>query len=147
MVCYMTRWVRVLVFVLLISALALVGVWWAQEANGPEVQQEVGSVVSSPAAQAAVTLEIVAADGSQKKFEQVALVEGETALDITRKVVPVETKGEGEGAFVTSVDGVAAQESQRQFWSLLINGQPSQVGAGSYVVKVGDSISWQLATY
>lgn len=140
------RWAWIYIFVLVIGAVALGGVWLAQEANGPEVR-DTNSVVSSPAAQATITLEIVAADGLQKKFEQVPLAEGETALAVTRKMVSVEMTGEGEMAFVTSIDGIAAQERQQQFWSLLINGQPSQVGAGSYVVKAGDGITWQLATY
>src|SRR4030043_556683 len=77
----------------------------------------------------------------------VEIEEGKTALDLTKKVAKVETKGEGENAFVTSFDGRSADEAQNEFWELVINGESSQVGAGSYKVKNGDKIEWRISKF
>ena len=79
--------------------------------------------------------------------ENIEIEEGKTALDLTRKVVGVETSGEGEMAFVTTINGIYADPSKNEFWELVINGQPAQVGAGSYKVKQGDEIEWRISKY
>jgi len=88
--------------------------------------------------------------GKQSKLlsaQEAVIEEGKTALDLTKKVAKVETKGEGENAFVTSIDGRSADEAQNEFWELVINGESSQVGAGSYKVKNGDKIEWRISRF
>src|SRR3989344_6909905 len=79
--------------------------------------------------------------------QEIEVEKGSTALDLTQQVAVVETSGEGEMAFVTSIDGRAADSSKNEFWELVINGEPSQVGAGSYLVQEGDKIEWRISTY
>lgn len=79
--------------------------------------------------------------------QEVKVNEGKTALDLTEKVADVETSGEGEMAFVTSINDREADASKNEFWELIINGEPAQVGAGSYEIKDGDKIEWRIATF
>lgn len=75
--------------------------------------------------------------------------EGVSALELLKKVTDgkVVTKGEAENAFVTSIDGRVASDAKREFWALYVNGKLSDVGAGSYIVKNGDKIKWQIDKY
>jgi len=78
---------------------------------------------------------------------KIEIKEGQTALELTKKVVEVITSGEGEMAFVTTIGGTKADAAKNEFWELLINGESAQVGAGSYEVKDSDKISWQISTF
>ena len=60
--------------------------------------------------------------------------EGLTALKLLEQVAKIETSGTGEMAFVTSINGVVAN-SNKEFWSFNINGEPASVGAGNYITK------------
>lgn len=70
-----------------------------------------------------------------------------TALGLTQSATSVETKGEGELAFVISINNRVADETKREFWKLFINGEEAQIGAGSYQVQNGDTIAWEIDTY
>ncbi len=89
----------------------------------------------------------VMADGKDTRINDVEYKEGETALDLTKKVANVETKGNGEQAFITSINGRTANDKKHEFWSLAINGRDSEVGAGTYKVQAGDVIAWSIKTY
>lgn len=73
----------------------------------------------------------------------------DTALDLTRFAVDgeIKTQGEGKMALVTSINDREADFSKREFWELVVNGEPAQVGAGSYIVQAGDKIEWRISTY
>lgn len=73
--------------------------------------------------------------------------DGKTALELLQSVATIETSGDGEMAFVTSINGVKADPSANQFWAFYINGQSASVGAGSYITKNSDTISWKLDTF
>ena len=75
------------------------------------------------------------------------MAEGTTALELLREAVEVETKGEGISAYVTSIDGLEAEESKKEFWSMYVNGKMASVGAGSYILKNGDIIEWKIENY
>ena len=74
---------------------------------------------------------------------------GNTVLDATKKVTNgnMETQGEGVNAFVISINERTADIQGKEFWELIVNGKPSEVGAGSYVIKEGDSIEWKISTF
>lgn len=73
--------------------------------------------------------------------------DGTTALALLQQHTKVALKGSGDLAFVTSINGLKADDSKKQYWSLLVNGQASNVGAGSLITKNSDSITWKLTTY
>lgn len=72
---------------------------------------------------------------------------GKTTLIATQSVAKVETSGVGTDAFVTAINNRKANTKKHEFWELIINGKPSQVGAGSYTIQNGDSLLWKLSTY
>lgn len=72
---------------------------------------------------------------------------GTTALDLLLEADPsAQVTGEGENAFVTAIDGVAA-DPDSEFWALYVNGEMATVGAGSLETEDGDEITWKLETF
>lgn len=68
---------------------------------------------------------------------------GKNALEILKSGHKTDTKSyKGLGEIVTGIDGTKADS--KHFWSFYVNGKQSQVGAGSYVTKNGDKITWKL---
>jgi hypothetical protein len=82
--------------------------------------------------------------GQVLSVQELEIEKGSTALEVTNQVANVKTSGRGEMAFVTSIDGKEADASKNEFWELVINGESSQVGAGSYEVKSDDKIEWRI---
>jgi len=73
---------------------------------------------------------------------------GKTALQATEaSVEEIKTEGTGTNAYITSINGRTADTKKNEFWELLVNGKPSVVGAGSYIIKLGDKIIWQIANF
>lgn len=128
-----------------IAAMALVvaGFFWlTKPAQGPT-----DTPVSTEAERAEVRIQVLDAQGAVVLTEVLVVPVGTSALEATRAVTSVETSGEGELAFVTSLEGITAHAGERQFWELSINGEPSAVGAGSYALQPGDVLSWAIKTY
>lgn len=70
--------------------------------------------------------------------------DGETALDLLLTHDPeAEVAGEGEMAFVTAIQGRAAEDGE-EFWALSVDGEPAQVGAGALETEDGQQIEWTL---
>ncbi len=69
-------------------------------------------------------------------------VEGKTALELLKANYTVEVKSYSFGDMVTGINGITADS--QHFWAMYVNGQFSQIGAGQYITKSGDSIKWQL---
>ncbi|MFC8921620.1 DUF4430 domain-containing protein [Cellulosimicrobium sp. NPDC057127] len=73
--------------------------------------------------------------------------DGRTALDLLLEADPsAQVSGEGENAFVTAIDGVAA-DPDGEFWALYVNGEMASVGAGSLETEDGDEITWKLEAF
>ncbi|WP_278234638.1 DUF4430 domain-containing protein [Isoptericola sp. AK164] len=69
--------------------------------------------------------------------------DGETALDLLLEADPeAEVTGEGDMAYVTGIQGHAADEDE--FWALSVDGEMAQVGAGSLETEDGQEIQWKL---
>jgi hypothetical protein len=72
---------------------------------------------------------------------------GTTALDLLRTQTKIVTQGEGTQAFVTKIGSREVDPKRREFWSFEVNGKEASVGAGSYLLRNGDSIVWLLKNY
>lgn len=73
--------------------------------------------------------------------------DGRTALELLLEHDPSATvEGEGEMAFVTGIGGRAADPTS-EFWSLDVDGQFAEVGAGSLETKDGETITWTLTAF
>lgn len=69
--------------------------------------------------------------------------EGKTALELLKGAVTIETQGEGEMAFVTTINGYKPDVTA-EFWAFYVNDKQAEVGAGSYITKSTDMIEWRL---
>ena len=72
--------------------------------------------------------------------------DGVTALTLLQQNATIVTSGTGEMAYVTTIDGVAANPTN-QYWQLFVNGKSASVGAGSLVTKSTDTIKWELSSF
>jgi len=70
-----------------------------------------------------------------------------TALSLLQGITKVSMSGTGEMAYVTGISGVNADSSKNQFWAFNVNGKEATVGAGSYITKDTDTITWKLSTF
>lgn len=68
-----------------------------------------------------------------------------TALELLEKYAKTEKNGEGEMAYITSINGITPGENQ--FWSFYINDKSSELGAGSYITSDSDTIVWKLDSF
>lgn len=84
------------------------------------------------------------AGGEQNQAIEFKVDEQKTALDLLKGSYQVQTKnfGPGLGEFVEEVNGV--KPDRDEFWAFYVNGKSSNVGAGSYTPKDGDSLEWKL---
>lgn len=96
------------------------------------------------------TISVLSTSSAQAKAKVITYQgeDGKNALVLLQKEHPdTEVSGEGANAFVTSIDGYAANTAKREFWKVQVNGQDSQVGAGSLETHNGDTITWVIDTY
>ena len=59
----------------------------------------------------------------------------------------IEGEDGSPGFYVTTVNGVLADESQQEFWCLYKNGEMSQTGVDTTVIQNGDQFSLILQTW
>lgn len=59
--------------------------------------------------------------------------------------ISAKDSGPGLGMFVTGFYGVSA--AGNQFWELIINGKPAELGVSSYIVKSGDVLEFRISTF
>ena len=106
----------------------------------------VGSV-KSPTKKKINKLITVSQSINKQQSKTTSIKDGATALDLLRKTATIETKGEGANAFVTTINGRAADSSKKEYWAFYIDGKLAEVGAGSYKLKDKDKLKWKLETY
>jgi hypothetical protein len=83
----------------------------------------------------------------QRDFTKQEIIPGKNALDLTKKLATVITKGEGVNAYVTIINGREVKSANKEFWAFYVNGKQSTVGAGGYQLKNGDKIEWKIEKY
>lgn len=66
----------------------------------------------------------------------------QTALELLKTKVQVETKDTSYGPQIMAINGIKATD--KEFWLFSVNGQPASVGAHQYQTKDGDKIEWKL---
>ena len=106
------------------------------------------STSPSPAAQE-IKANLTVMDGENQKSFDIGVFVGKTALEATQTVLDgqIVTKGTGTNAFITSLEGRAADSAKHEFWELDVNGAQTQVGAGSYIIQSGDQVVWKIGNY
>ena len=82
--------------------------------------------------------------GDAEKAVEVA--DGSTVLDVLEASgVPFESSDGSYGAYVTSIDGRAAEGSSG--WTYSVNGEEPTVGCGEYKVADGDVVVWEFVSF
>jgi hypothetical protein len=69
--------------------------------------------------------------------------DGVTALALLEKNAKIVTSGTGDMAFVATINSVTADPNS-EYWQFSVDGKSASVGAGSYITKNNESISWKL---
>ena len=69
-------------------------------------------------------------------------VNGQTALALLKKHAVVATKHYSFGDMVASINGT--EGAGPKYWTFYINGKEASVGAGTYITKSTDTLSWRL---
>ena len=72
--------------------------------------------------------------------------DGETALALLEKNAKIVTSGSGDMAFVATINGITADPNS-EYWQFSVDGKSASVGAGSYVTKNAETISWKLVKF
>lgn len=113
----------------------------------PETDQPAVSVPSDAASSSASPSDSASPSAGADTFSYPGRT-GATALELLLEADPsAEVTGEGENAFVTAIGGRAADDSESEFWSLSVDGEPAQVGAGTLETEDGQEITWTIETY
>jgi hypothetical protein len=115
--------------VLVIAGLSVGGVMWANRNNASKANQ-----VTTTTQQPITTI----------TYKGKA---GVTALALLQQAAKVDMTGTGDMAYVTAINGSTADTAKKQYWEFDVNGAAATVGAGTYVTKDDDSITWKLSSY
>lgn len=83
----------------------------------------------------------VSSESSAAEYTFTATADGQTAQVLLETGARVEYQDYGEaGKFVTSLDGLAADEGH--YWAFYLNGQYSQTGVSQTILNKGDTITF-----
>lgn len=83
----------------------------------------------------------------KQSFEK---MEGKTAYDVLVNAIGkenVETESTSAGEMIVGINGVKPSDDESFYWAFYVNGISSPVGAQSYTLQDGDSISFQYIDY
>jgi len=72
--------------------------------------------------------------------------DGISALALLEKNAKIVTSGSGDMAFVATINGVTANPKS-EYWQFSVDGKSASVGAGSYITKNTETISWKLVSF
>jgi hypothetical protein len=81
------------------------------------------------------------------KFDKIDVEKGTTELAVLKRTSLVETKGEGQNAFVISINGRKVDDAKHEFWAFYVNGKQAEIGAGSYILQNNDKVLWKIENY
>lgn len=124
------RIIIIIASVLVIAGLSVGGVMWANRTNSTSKASQTTTTAQQPTT--SITYKGKA---------------GTTALALLQQAAKVDMTGTGDMAYVTSINGTSADSAKKQYWEFDVNGTAAAVGAGSYVTKDTDTITWKLSSY
>lgn len=131
------------ILILLLVGLFLVG--WSYYTNS--TKEEATKPPPAAIQTFSVSQRVIWEIGPTLALTQYEVTPGETALQLLERAQVIKTNGSGENAFVVQIGQRLADEKKKEYWSFYVNGQPAQVGAGSYKLTPGDTIEWKIETY
>ncbi|WP_102347529.1 DUF4430 domain-containing protein [Bacillus sp. Marseille-P3661] len=128
--------------------------FWSFEVDGEPAQVGAGSYEVSPGETIAfkytnwstATVKVVDKEGKVITNELVDITTGETATDVLTRVVGEANIEVSSSGMITSIHGIGT-EGTTYFWSFEVDGEPAQVGAGSYEVSPGETIAFKYTNW
>ncbi|HEY6736415.1 MAG TPA: DUF4430 domain-containing protein [Candidatus Saccharimonadia bacterium] len=73
--------------------------------------------------------------------------DGQSALALLKQRAVVTMQGTGPAAYVASVNGYRAAETQHEYWALYLNGQLSETSPSAVITHDDDQLEWRIARY
>lgn len=128
----MRRFLFILPIFLLLSACTSSPTKISVQSPSPVVEQypiEIGQRIALPE-------KPIASESAKAKID-------ESVLSVLLRTHTVQTKEYSFGSVVTAIDQVAGGKDS-MYWIFYVNGTKSTVGAGEYLIKSGDVITWKL---
>ncbi|MBI2641265.1 DUF4430 domain-containing protein [Candidatus Roizmanbacteria bacterium] len=135
---------RKIAFAAIVITLLFLGVLFTQSSSK---KTEIIEATPKIAKKISVQQRIIIDEENPPALKQYEAEKGKTALDLLQRTVSVTMKGSGINAFVTSIDTREASEENKEYWAFYVNGSLANVGAGSYQLKEGDRIEWNIEKY
>lgn len=142
------RWGRVVLMELLLCGMA-----WLSLA-GTHLESVAADEPVQPMDQevARVELTIDYGDGVEKRFQGLTFEPGLTVLGVMEKAskhprgIKFEYRGQGETAFLKSIDGLA-NEGRGRNWIFRVNDRLGESSFAVHSLKAGDKVSWRFGKY
>jgi len=126
-------------FLILLLAASTLAACQSQEKV--QAEQEASSSVSVSIDQVTIS---VTANGEKLSTAEVPFQEGDTLLEVMEDNFAIETADSDYGAFITSIEDYAQDDSQNLYWLFDVNGEMATVGASEYILEEDDQIDWYL---
>ena len=126
-------------FLILLLAASTLAAYQSQEKV--QAEQEASSSVSVSIDQVTIS---VTANGEKLSTAEAPFQEGDTLLEVMEDNFAIETADSDYGAFITSIEDYAQDDSQNLYWLFDVNGEMATVGASEYILEEDDQIDWYL---
>lgn len=93
-----------------------------------------------------VTVQITKDNGKEKVTEKkIDIAKDATIMDVMQDNFKIETQY--DGAFISSIEGVAGSEQEKTSWFFSVNGEEAMKGAKEITLKPGDVVEFDLHKY
>ncbi|MFZ3577063.1 DUF4430 domain-containing protein [Virgibacillus sp. DJP39] len=122
--------------------------------------QESGGEQSSPSNEQSQTSESNTSDNEQKEEivtisitkkkgeetvteKEIAIEEGAILYDVMKENFEIED----DAGYITSIEGIKANESEQMAWMFTVNGEMASVGAKELELSLGDTVNFDLQSW
>ncbi|KGX83604.1 hypothetical protein N783_01975 [Pontibacillus marinus BH030004 = DSM 16465] len=77
--------------------------------------------------------------------KEVEIKEGTSVMEVMKNNFDI--KAASGGGFITTIEGVKAEQSEKMAWFYTVNGKEAQVGAKEYELEPGDKVVWDMHSW
>lgn len=77
--------------------------------------------------------------------KEVTIEEGATVMEVMENNFEIKTAS--GGGFITTIEGVEADQGESMAWFYTVNGEKAEVGAKEYELKPGDELVWDMHSW
>jgi len=77
--------------------------------------------------------------------KEVEIKEGTSVMEVMKN--NFEIKAASGGGFITTIEGIKAEQSEKMAWFYTVNGKEAEVGAKEYELEPGDEVVWDMHSW